>query len=180
MGDVMNDYEAKRIEFLANLRPGDFINWVTFDGSGVHEVHSVTDDEIVLCRSDGSPGVRWPRSGVIHHDAYGGYDDKLGPPSKTSLEYFLRRRYRHALDASTKGMDAPGLGMVAEFAADVKVGVNRSALSTVELRKIAYLLDAGEEAFRALALITGKPSPLSGSTEIQDTLRAMADGVPND
>jgi len=177
---VVSDYEAKRTEFLANLKPGDFVNWVTFDGSSVHEVHSVTDDEIVLCGPDGTPGVRWPRSGIIHHDAYGGYDDHLSPPGKTQFEYFLRRRHRHGLEASTKGMDAQGLGRVAEFAADVKAGVNRRTLSTGELRKIADLLDAGEEAFRALERITGKPAPLSGGSEVQDTLRAMAGGAERD
>ena len=39
---------------------------------------------------------------------------------------------------------------------------------------IADLLDAGEEAVRALERITGRPAPLSGGSEVQDALRAMA------
>lgn len=121
---MTTDYEVRRTTFLARLRPGDFVTWVTFDGSSVHEVHSVTDDEIVLCRPDGSPGTRWPRNGVIHHDAYGGYDDKLGPPGPTQLEYFLRRKYRRSLETATKDMDADRLRRVAEFATGLAVEQN--------------------------------------------------------
>jgi hypothetical protein len=47
-------------------------------------------------------------------------------------------------------------------------------LTADQLSQIADLLDAGEEAFRALERITGRPAPLSGGSEVQDTLRAMA------
>jgi hypothetical protein len=177
---VMESNEIKRTAFLARLQPGDFVNWVTFDGSSVHEVHTVTDDEIVLCRPDGSVGTHFPRNGVIHHDAYGGYDDYLCQPGPTQLEYFLRRRYRRVLEAAIKDMDAQSLGRVAEFATDVKEGVDRRTLSTGELRKIADLLDAGEEAFRALERLTGRPAPMSGGSEVQDTLRSMADQLDRD
>jgi len=55
---------------------------------------------------------------------------------------------------------------------------SRSSMKTLtagELRHIADLLDAGEEAFRALERITGRPAPITGGMEVQDTLRAMAD-----
>jgi len=55
-----------------------------------------------------------------------------------------------------------------------------STLTPEELRQVADLLDAGEEAFRALERITGKPAPLSGSAEIQDTLREMAAAAERD
>ena len=49
--------EAQRVAFLAGLKPGDLVSWITFDGSSIFVVHSVTDDEIVLCRDDGSPAA---------------------------------------------------------------------------------------------------------------------------
>jgi len=174
---MADEFEVRRTTFLARLRPGDFVNWVTFDGSSVHEVHSVTDDEIVLCRPDGTPGTRWPRNGFVHRDAYGGYDEYLGPPGPTQLEYSLRRRHRHALEATTKNMDARGLVMVTEFAVEVAAGSIRRILTAQELRHVADLLDAGEKAFRALERITGQPAPMSGGSEVQDTLRAMADDL---
>jgi hypothetical protein len=178
--------DVQRTAFLDQLQPGDFVNWVTFDGSSVWEVHTVTDDEIVLCRRDGSPGARFPRDGIIHHDAYGGYDDYLCQPGPTQLEYFLRGRYRHALEAATKDMDAAELARVARFAA---VGAPASiqypqtverSLAAGELRKIADLLDAGEEAFRALERLTGRSASLSGGSQVQDTLRAIADQMDKD
>lgn len=59
-------------------------------------------------------------------------------------------------------------------------GSNRGVLSSVQLDQIADLLDAGEEAFRALERITGRPAPMSGRSEVQDTLRAMATGTSAD
>jgi len=50
-------------------------------------------------------------------------------------------------------------------------------LTAQELRHVADLLDAGERAFRALERITGQPAPMSGGSEVQDTLRAMADDL---
>ncbi|MHB1711950.1 MAG: hypothetical protein ACYCV7_11190 [Acidimicrobiales bacterium] len=172
---MTDEFEVRRTTFLARLQPGDFVNWNTFDGSSVHEVHSVTDDEIVLCRPDGTPGTRWPRNGFVHRDAYGGYDEYLGPPGPPQLEYFLFRRYRRALLDAIKGMNAKNLRMVTEFAVEVAAGSIRRTHTAQELRHIADLLDAGEDAFRALERITGQPAPLSGGSEVQDTLRAMAE-----
>ena len=53
----------------------------------------------------------------------------------------------------------------------------RRVLSAQELRQIADLLDAGESAFRALERITGERAPVSGGTEMQDTLRSMAEDL---
>lgn len=50
-------------------------------------------------------------------------------------------------------------------------------LTPAQLRHIADLLDAGEAAFRALERLTGKPALLTGSAEVQDTLRAMANRI---
>lgn len=80
---MVDEFEVRRTTFLARLQPGDFVNWVTFDGSSVHEVHSVTDDEIVLCRPDGTPGTRWPRNGFVHREAYAGRQ-LLGPSGPRS------------------------------------------------------------------------------------------------
>jgi len=172
----METYEEKRAEFLSTIKPGDFVSWTTFDGSSVCEVAEVTDDEIVLLKADGTPGNRWPRSGIIHRDYYGGFDEKLGPAGDTALDYFLRRKYRRRLDAATKEMDAESLEKVAEFAELTQSGQEAMPLTSAQLRQIADLLDAGEEAFRALERITGQAAPLSGGSEVQDTLRAMADG----
>ena len=174
---MVTEYEVRRTAFLARLGPGDLVSWTTFDGSSIHEVHSVTDDEIVLCRANGSPGTRFPRNGIIHQDSYGGYDDRLGPPTPMALEYFLRIRYRMSLKDAVNGMNAHDLELVAGFAAEVASGTERRCLTSDELRQIADLLDAGERAFRALERITGRPAPPSGGKDIQDTLRAMADNL---
>ena len=165
-------YEERRTQFLATIAPGDLVSLTTFDGSSVHEVYKVTDDEVVLCRQGGGAGVRWPRSGVVHRDYYGGFDERIGPPSDTQREYFLRRQYRAKLTTSTKKMDAADLERVADFADHVAAG--HPTLTAAQLVQIADLLDAGEEAFRALERITGRPAPLSGGSEVQDALRAMA------
>ena len=174
---MVDERKAQRVAFLAGLKPGDLVSWITFDGSSVCVVHSVTDDEIVLCRDDGSPGAIFPRSGVIHRLHYGGFDDILSAPTPTALEYHLRSRHRASLDASVRGMDARGLEQVAGFAAEVAAGTARRSLSADELRLVADLLDAGERAFRALERITGRPAPLSGGTRVQDDIRAMADDL---
>ena len=174
---MTTDREVQRTAFLARLQPGDLVSWVSFDGSSVVEVHSVTDDEIVLCRRDGSPGTRFPRNGLIHEDAYGGFDQRLTEPGAAERDSFLRRRHRASLDAATNGMNAHDLEVVARFAAEVAAGTGHRVLTAGELRHVADLLDAGERAFRALERITGRPAPLSGSADVQDTLRAMADDL---
>lgn len=170
-------YEEKRAEFLANVQAGDLVSWTTFDGSSVHSVYEVTDDEIVLTRPDGQPGVRWPRSGTIHRNHYGGFDEKLGPAGDAQVEYFLRRQRRDRIDVATKKMDAESLEKVAEYA-ELVVASRVPHLSPAQLRQIADLLDAGEAAFRALENITGRPAPMSGGNAVQDTLRGLADGIP--
>lgn len=76
-----------------------------------------------------------------------------------------------AMNAHFTGNES--LGWVRDDTTDLSTG--HRSLTATELRQIADLLDAGEEAFRALERITGRPAPMSGSTEVQDTLRFMAD-----
>ena len=103
------NYEEKRTEFLNTLHPGDFVSWTTFDGSSVYEVELVTDTQIILKSEHGSNKSIWPRSGKVHRDYYGGFDEKLGPPSDTAVEYFLRRRHRRNLEPLMTNMTADQL-----------------------------------------------------------------------
>jgi len=111
------DYETKRAEFIANLRPGDFVSWTTFDGSGIYEVDEITDKKIILAAPvKGGRRARWPRTGTVHRDHYGGFDETLGPVGKTQLEYFMCSRQHGIIDPIIKGMDAEQLSRLTDCA----------------------------------------------------------------
>jgi hypothetical protein len=112
-------YEEKRTEFLATIHPGDLVSWTTFDGSSVMEVSEVTNDEIVVRFENGNES-RWPRSGRVHREHYGGFYETLGPPSPVAVESFLRNRHRHSIEISLKGMDSTLLRQVDAFCAGLQ------------------------------------------------------------
>jgi hypothetical protein len=100
-GEVTLEFRA----FIDSIQRGDYVSWVSFDGSSVYKVLKRTKAGFVLMNQFSDRTTLYPTTGHSESASYGGFIGHLSPAGADSVTYFEKARLGRIVQENIKGFD---------------------------------------------------------------------------